>query len=498
VRKTSLSRQRSCSSLCFAQALYTFGLVASLVPTAAAQVTIQVTTVAELIQAASTSNVGDTISVAAGVYELESSLQLRPGVNLIGAGIGQTEIRNASTWSRPLNSSTVENLTDSNTVDRTAYLIDLGNNTNNVRISGLTLSGPQLHGGIYGNNSDGLQITGNEFRNFQWAGVRTFRLDGGTISDNKFLDAGGRVNVTSGTTGGGVFVTFTGTTQISNNQFDKSAGSLGNYFGIKGEGATDVQISNNTINTNFAIEFPFRNDAGVVIRNNYLGGVVSIPKSDGGPTVPAGDSFRITENYFNTSYAIEGARDGLLVERNLFDFSTDADTGNLYTQFGSTGVDGPVVFSENLIKNPGRGILSSAGRADNFTFTNNHVMGEITITPRTEGLFGFRPDVDFSTIEIADNIFELTGLDRPLFKNANGLSLIDIENNLLTGISDAGSYNNPQTGATRGPTSPLQFSVGVNQQYRIDGFSITSIPEPSSMLLVAMGSCGLFRRNRRT
>jgi hypothetical protein len=439
-----------------------------------AQNTTSVATVPELLQAVANSGVGDTILLAAGTYELSASLQPKADVALVGAGIGRSIIQGASSWTRPLNSKTVDNEVDSNTVDRSAYLIDLGNNASNVRITGLTLTAPLLHGAIYGNNPDGLQIINNEIRSVQWAGIRVFRMDNGLISGNRFLDAGGRVNVTSGASGGGVFITFTNTSRIVNNRFDRSPDAASNYYGIKGQGANTLQIECNTINTNFSIELPFRNDTGVVIRNNYLAGVVSIPKADGGPNLPAGGSFHILENYFRSSYAIEGTRDGLLVERNLFDFDASADTGNLLSQFGTTAVEGPVVFTNNLMSNPGRGILSSAGRADNYSFTNNHIRGVTTITPRTEGLFGFRPDVDFTSIRISNNRIELSGTQRPLLKNSNGTSA-HIQNNLMSGISDTASYANAPTGAPVGPLQPLIFRVGAFKEFRIDGFTITPV-----------------------
>ena len=457
----------------------------------------QITDVDGLLAAVENGAPGDTIRLGAGTFELPRSLQLKPGMTLRGSGIGRTIIRNASSWSRTIDGTRFDNDIDHRTVDRAAYLIDLGDQAGNVSISHLTLSAPSLHGGIYGNASENLSIRETEFRDFQWSGVRTFRLRGGTIENNHFVNAGGQVNGDSGGTGGSMFMTFTRDTTIRHNRIRKTADKIGNVFGVKGRKATNVLIANNTIETNFAIELPFENDANVVIRNNHLGGVVSVPKFAGGPPADVGESFRIHHNYFNTSYAIEGARNGLEIDHNFFDFDTADDRGNLISQFGREASDGPTHFHNNLVLNPGRGIFWSGAPTDNLSFYNNHIIGETTITPRGEGLFGIPGGTDFSTVSIRDNIITLAGLERPLLRISDGYDDAVIENNLLEGISDIGSFSNPMTGAVRGPTAPLRFNVGADNEFRVDGFSITPVPEPTSTfcLLAILSAVGTRRRS---
>ncbi|MEL6497917.1 MAG: right-handed parallel beta-helix repeat-containing protein [Planctomycetota bacterium] len=454
----------------------------------AAQQVVNVSTAAELIDAVSTGQPFDTVMLAAGTYELNSPLQPPQGMTIAGDGAASTFIRSAPGWVVGT-AGLPDNPVDHTSVDRNAYLIDVGTRTDDITIEGITLSAPDLHGAVYGNNCDRITIRECIFDDFLWSAVRLFRVDDGRIHDNEFIDAGGRSAITTGQTGGALFLTFTNTTDIWNNRFTKTPDHPGNFFGIKGRNGADVRIFNNTINVSFSIEFPFENERNFEIFANYLAGVVSIPKFAGGPDRDIGESFVIRNNYFSRSYSIEGPRNGLLIESNLFDFSTTDDGGNLIASFGNNNspvAPGPTVFRGNNVKNPGRGLFWSAPIYNAVQFSNNHIITNTTVTPRSEGLFGFKlsannsGDVpDLSSLQITDNIIEMNGLSRPLIRNGGSadISAITIENNSLVNVADAGSYANTDTGAPRGPLVPLRFFVGVGDEFLVDGFSIE--PSPS-------------------
>jgi hypothetical protein len=445
------------------------------------------TTTAGLVAAVSNGADGDTVLVAPGVYELAAPLTPRPGMTIVGSGAGVTTIRNAPSWVAG-NAGLPDNAVDHTSVDRNAYLIDLGTGTTGVTISHVTLTGPTLHGAIYGNNADGLIVSFCELRDFLWSSIRVFRVNDGAIHDNEFVNAGGRAAVTSGVTGGAIFSTFHTATDIYNNRIRRTPDHASNVFGVKGRKFNDTRIYDNTIEVSFSIELPFENDDGVEIFGNYLGGVVSIPKFAGGPAAALGESFEIHHNYFTRTYSIEGPRNGLEVHRNLFDCSPDDDGGNLVSTFGGAGspaTPGPTAFHNNNVRNPGRGVFWSGPIYNGAAFYNNHVITNTTATPRTEGLFGFRLDAnndgdtpDLATLAIRDNIIEMNGLARPLIRNGGGADLGDIavENNTLANVSDAGAYANPDTGAPRGPIDPLRFRVGVDGEFTVDGFTISATP----------------------
>lgn len=438
--------------------------------------TVSVDTVAELVAAVNNGAANDTVLVAAGTYDLSASLAPKAGMIIQGAGAGQTILRPVSTW-LPSTSNLPDNGTSATSCTPSAYLFNLGGN-DGIKISGMTLdANAQLHGAIFGNNADNLEFFNLSIEDCLWSGIRTFLMGNSNIHDNAFIDAGGRWNAgspgtTGGTTGGGIYVTYMGTSDIGNNRFTRTLTSPErNYYGIKGREGRNSRIHDNTIMVNFSIEFPHENDYYMEIDHNYLKGTVSIPKYAGGTVPTGGYTFHLHHNYFLKSYALELARNGSEFDHNLFDFSTTDDGGNLISSFGSEAAPGPVSFHDNLVKNPGRGVFWAQGVINNLSFRNNHIIANTTTTPRTEGLFGFNTGTDFTTVTIKDNIIECVGQTRPLVRNSASYSAV-IENNTLTNISDTANYANPNTGATRGPTETLNFTVGVDGEYTVNQWTI--------------------------
>lgn len=439
-----------------------------------------VDTVAGLYAAINYGIANDTITIAAGTYNLTEPLKPKAGQKISGAGVGVTVLKNAASWVASTAALPDEGASVS-AIDRTAYLFSFADNTYNVLIANMTLTGPQVHGAMFGNNCDGLEMRDLRVENFLWCGVRTFSMANGLIHDCTFVDAGGRwqngaPGITGGITGGGIYVTWITDSEIWNNTFYRTlSGAERNFYGIKGRQGNYTRIHHNTINVNFSIEFPHENDKYVEIDHNYLAGTVSIPKYGGGTVPSGGYTFHIHHNYFRKSYSLEWARSGAEIDHNLFDFTTSDDGGNLITNFAdssTTPAQGPTLIHDNLIRNPGRGLYASNGHVfNNIQFYNNHVLGSTTVTPRTEGMFGLPTATDFSTIVIKDNIFEFIGRSRPLFRNSASYASV-VENNTLINVSDQASYANPDTGAPRGPAELLLYRVGAYGEYTVDQWEV--------------------------
>ncbi|MGF1535779.1 MAG: right-handed parallel beta-helix repeat-containing protein [Elainellaceae cyanobacterium] len=410
------------------------------------------------------------VYIPEGVFDLAETLQVDvPGITFQGSGSGVTVVRNADSLRADFN-QIPDSGVNIDSIDREAYLFDLDENANNVRFIGLTLTGPEIHGAILGVRADNLEISGAEFNNFGWSAIRLFALSGAEIHDSVFIDAGGEVD---GTTGGSIYATYLSDAEIHNNEFSRSGDREGNVYGIKGRKFDNTRIHHNTIDVNFAIELPFENDSFVEIDYNLLDGVISIPKFGGGPVPENGFTFHIHHNYFKRSYSLEWTRSGAEVDHNVFVFDTERDNGNLISSFGDEPAPGPTKFHNNLVLNPGRGVFWSKGIYENFSFYNNEVIANETVTPRTEGLFGFNGETDFSTIEIRDNVIKVNGVSRPLVRNDASYDAI-VENNTLSNISDASKLDNPDTGAPRGLLEPLSFRVGANEAFTVDGFDLRS------------------------
>lgn len=416
-----------------------------------------------------------TIRLPAGTVMLDQTVTLAAdGIRIEGAGADRTTIKGAWT-AGPIEDREVE----VDTLDASAHLLDLAQH-DGLTIADATLTGGDLHGAILGVRSDELTLSELALDDFAWSAVRLFIVDGVVIEGNDFVDAGGRREGDSGPTGGGIFGTYVANAEVADNTFQKSADFDSNFYGIKGRQWSDSSIHHNTIDTNFAIEFPFENDQGVEIAHNYLDGVVSVPKYAGGLELEAGESFHVHHNLFTTSYSIEGPRNGMLVEKNAFVFDSDRDVGNLFAAFGSNPTaPGPYDFRENLVINPGRGIFWSDPGHDDVTIANNHIIANTTATPRTDGLVGLNSSqTDLSTLTIEDNVIEVYGQERGLVRNDESGELGTIVNNRLVGVSDTGRYENPQTEAPRGLTEALTFDAGAGGAFSMDSDALIAAARP--------------------
>ncbi len=418
---------------------------------------------------------GAVIELGPGTFALAEPLELKAGMSLTGAGRDQTIITHAAAW-KPSTKTLPDPEMTTKGLDTSAYLIRLADKAAGITISDLTLRGPQLHGAIFGFANQDLHLHDLRIQDVLWAGVRTFSLQGARIHDCEFIDAGGRwqrggvPGVQGGITGGAIFSIWMKDSEISHNRFLRTQlEKQDEFYGIKGRQGKRCRIHHNTIEVNFSIEFPFENDEDMEIDHNDCHGTISIPKYAGGPVPASGKTFHIHHNYMRNSYAIEFVRNGVEIDHNLFDFDVDKDWGNLISGFGKAAANGPAVFHNNLISNPGRGVIWINEPYSNLVIRNNHIITRTTVTPRQDGLFGFNPKSDFKTIRIVDNIIECQGVPRPLLRNEASYGC-SIHNNKLTNVADTDHYDNPQADAKAGLLTPLTFQCGVHGELTVDGW----------------------------
>ena len=115
------------------------------------------------------------------------------------------------------------------------------------------------------------------------------------------------------------------------------------------------------------------------------------PNTPAGRSPPSGQTFRIHHNYFLATYSIEFVRNGVEIDHNLFDFDTAGDEGNLISGFGRAPADGPAVFHNNLVSNPGRGVIWINEPYSNLVVRNNEIVTRTTATPRDDGTVRVQP-----------------------------------------------------------------------------------------------------------
>jgi nitrous oxidase accessory protein len=400
-------------------------------------------------------------------------------VALKGAGVGKTIITHADSWlANPATLPDPE--TDAPKFDRTGYLIRCANDAKDIAVSAMTLTGPRMHGAIFGWANEGLHFHGLRIADFMYCGIRTFGMKRVKIHDCTFVDAGqrwekGQPGVKGGITGGGIFGIWMSDVEISNNRFLVTKHEPNeHYYGIKGRQAKHCRIHHNTIEAGFAIELPFENDEDVEIDHNILREPVSIPKYAGGPVPKSGRTFHIHHNYITSGYAVEFTRNGVEIDHNLFDFDAQQDGSNLISAFGNVAAKGPCVFHNNLVSNPGRGVMWMNEPYANLEVRNNHIIARTTKKPRTEGLFGFNDKSEFATFRFADNIIECIGTPRPLFRSDASAAAV-VENNQLTNVSDTTRYKNAPTGKPQGLEAPLKFTCGVNDELTVDGWKTSKV-----------------------
>jgi hypothetical protein len=439
-----------------------------------------ITTVEALVTAVSGANGATEFQLGAGTFRLKQPLDLKSGTTLRGAGIGKTTITHAAEW-RANPATLPDPETNHEKFDRTGYLIRCANDARNITVTAMTLTGPRMHGAIFGWANEGLDLHDLHLADFMSSGIRTFIMKKSKIHDCTFVDAGqrwenGKPGLKGGNTGGGIFAIWMSDSEIWNNRFlvTKSAPNE-HYFGIKGREARRVRIHHNTIEAGFSIELPFEGDQDVEIDHNILLSAVSIPKYAGGPVPESGRTFHIHHNLFRDSYSIEFVRNGVEIDHNLFDFDVKQDGGNLISAFGDQPAPGPASFHNNLVSNPGRGVMWMNEPYGKLEVRNNHIIVRTTRTPRTEGLFGFHDKSGFAGFRFTDNIIECEGTPRPLFRNdASGGAFL--ENNKLVNLTDTPRYKITVTGKPQGLEKPLQFQCGVNGEITVDGWKTAKTP----------------------
>jgi len=432
--------------------------------------------VSTLVAAVRDSAEGSTIELAAGVFELQAPLEIKDRMTIRGAGIGKTIITNHAEW-KPSTRTLPDPEMTLDGLDVDAYLIRVRRDTSGVTISDMTLHGPQVHGAIFSWFHTGLHLHHLQIRETQWCGLRTFGMQKAKVHDCEFIDAGGRwekgqPGVNGGNTGGGIFACWMSDCEIFDNRFTRTrTGPAEEFYGIKVRQATRCRCHHNTVETNFSMEFPFENDADNELDHNVCSGTISMPKYAGGSVPESGRTFHIHHNWFKDSYSIEFARNGVEIDHNLFDFEVNKDHGNLISAFGEAPAPGPAIFHNNLVSNPGRGVIWINEIFNNLEIRNNHIITHTTVTPREEGLFGFNPKCDFTTITIQDNIIECEGQARPLLRCTESCGSV-IRNNMLTNVTDTDKYKNRPSDKPIGLEKPLKFDCGVHGEFAVNGWKV--------------------------
>ncbi len=440
--------------------------------------TANVSNVTQLVSAINDGSAGDTINIAAGTYLLTASLRPKANMTILGAGIGNTILRPAGSWT-PGAAAKIDP-TNWGDVNTSAYMFYLGNNNgiNNVTISGLTINGlKQLHGAVCGNTINNLTVANVYFHDFTFCGIRVVGGSQLVVRDCEFINMA--VSDMDPEAGAVVFA-WLSNSEFYNNQFYFATHGVyygtgvnaGNFYGFKGRQLVNSRIHHNTIMVNFSIELPFDDNSDVEIDHNYLAGWISIPKYAGGTIPTSGMSCRIHHNYDSSAVVAEYPRNAVEIDHNLLDNPRN-EAGSMLSGWTIEEAPGSTKMHNNLIKNLGR-VLADVGKYNNLQFYNNHVNAPDNPGATENVLFIIDSTIDRSSFVFRDNIVDCTGHPRALLWAGLGAGFTSIANNTLISVTDQANYNNPNTGAVRGPLEPLYFNCGApGNQFLVDQWTIT-------------------------
>lgn len=443
----------------------------------------KVTTTAELVSAVANAIPGETINIAEGTYKLTAPLVLLPFMSLVGSGDG-TIITNDSAWAPGF--SDVE---QGGTESYAAYLIreakfnSLYKGT--TTLTDIKFTGEDLHGAFYAVSSRNLSIARCKFQDFGWSALRLRFAEESRIIDCQFIDAARERRIAGGSIYGHVWKG----AHVKDCYFERTSAQSQEFYGIKSDDADDLLIEYcESKMKSFFIEVPhgFSNVRNEV-RHCVFDGAISVPKGAGGGEVYAetgtydttdgsmtfdGElSWYIHHCYSRTSYMVEGARNSLWIDQVVVNDENNI-TGNVWSDFADALADGPVWITNSRITAV-RGVFWANKGCENVHIWNNVIRSVADST--TDGFIGLatNANADYTTCSFKNNEVISSVVSKPLMRNSQSTSEVVVENNTMTGVSDAASYTNSQTSDPIGPVPSLQFAVGVNGQYLVDDWALT-------------------------
>ena len=462
-------------------------------------ITVTVSNVSDLMNAVNNGSDGDIINIAPGTYTLASQLLPKQGMKLIGAGLDQTTINASPSWQPGINNLPIppdpatraiqcSSGVDIACIENSAYLIYLNNSADNIEIANIEFTATDLHGAIAARRADHLDLHHLYIHDFNWSGIRTVSSNFMNIHDNIIVDTGDQYS-SSHFLPGAIQNTWYEDSEFWNNRIYRSENSSQKFWGMEGHQGRRCHYHHNDIGytgAEFAMELAHQNDSNIEVDHNHFHGTISIPKpGSGGTVVPDGVTMHFHHNWLESSYTFELPRNSIEIDHNLvLSEANIAGTNRFIANFANTGIVGYAYVHDNNIRNIGRNIAwmtgtQNQGIYDNFHFYNNHVRSDTTIYGSP--LFNMHSATDFTTVSIRDNIFEnINSNVRALTSNDFTGALI--ENNKVENIcryvsssvcEDYSLYpgENIETTATQGPLLPLNFTVGINDEYTVNSWS---------------------------
>jgi hypothetical protein len=324
-----------------------------------------------------------SIQLAAGTYQETAQSLPKAGVKIVGAGragANKTTIKAPTSWDYSSSGCMGDALGDPKGV---GYIIDASNQSN-VSISNIEFvnePADKANGAIYAKFGSNLTIDNVGVISFRFAGVFIRERDRSAVVNSYFFSSGANV-LCDASNMGNLTTHYITNTEIHHNEFG------GRGYGYRGRSQENVKIYGNVFNmandgsSQFDIEIAHELEYGVDIFSNEFHGTVSVPRmGDQANPNSKGYSYtiRIHDNTSYASYAIEGSRNHLEVDHNMF-YSNENFDGRIFTDYG-VNTNGPVWIHHNVAESVDLGFIYKRGSASNFYVYNNTVYSNVTNKP---------------------------------------------------------------------------------------------------------------------
>jgi hypothetical protein len=412
--------------------------------------------------AAANSPAGSTINLAAGNYVEEGQVQVPAGVNIFGAGIGQTVIRIAGPYY--YHPDVPEYAADKYLINLTSDALSAGNQT----IGGFTIDGDakQLHGGIFVRNRTNVTLTGVRVQDTNFNGIWLWNIQDSKLLDTQLANCSWGSNEYSV---GALNIGDLTRVEIANVNIDESRG-----YGIKAMGPEgnnniintkihDCHISvepaghwNNGIAPNFAMEAWAVNLVGSELYNNYFDNTLSIVNEHNVASTGA-QTVRVHHNTFDLGARAKGA--GFAVELTYNDVEFDHNYFFKGTQgivnWATTAQQNWSIHHNTFFqlegKDPGEVLRAEKSGLHNVVFYNNTIEFASDKTMNVIGIYGGTSDnVDVKNNLIINNSWNLNHYPNEFIhvENSAQINGLYVRNNLLWKMAMgnvAGTYSDNKT-----------------------------------------------------
>ncbi|WP_375448387.1 RICIN domain-containing protein [uncultured Fibrella sp.] len=423
-------------------------------------------------------NQGHTIRVGAGTFSENAILTVPSGVNITGAGVGNTIITGSSATYYALQQPIYNTHHDK-------FLLQLPNGKNQT-LSQFTLEGAnhQIHGAIFAPGTNNVHFVNLAVKHFNYGGIYVARSTDVEIGQSVFVD-NGFPNTEIMSSGSNIF--YFGDTRLSIHDCDinqiapeardgsygirdihPDATDSGNYYNLPGELVTELKIWNTSVRVSSMGAWNNWSSPGITIESNWcpvlnceirncqVNNSISLTQGRGGSS---GQSWRVHHNLFDMwdiAYGIEVNTNYIEIDHNymrggVYPFA-QWDEGNRNKSV--TMHHNTILYDVNVDNLYSLGLYLSWGGCDDLAIYNNTLVYTNRAYPLLK-LWGKGLEKPWGNLQIKNNVFV----------NQTGTAVNVLANGSYTGTVDRNVFRNVNTLGTNAYTSSPGLTLSGNKPF---------------------------------